>query len=107
MQFRILFRVLAVFGILMLAPMVTAAQEGCPEGYPIDCGNGSCCAAGHYCVIGGCVPNGWSDCGNGLICPPGQNIHCPRVNGCYSSYDGATADGCSFEETTVCGVPVQ
>ena len=39
--------------------------------------------------------------------PPGTNIYCARVQTCYSNYDGAAADGCSFAETTVCGVPVQ
>jgi hypothetical protein len=107
MSFHPLVRVLAVCGSLVLAPAVVVAQEVCPDGYPIDCGTGTCCPVGHYCVPGGCVPDGWSDCGNGLICPPGKNIHCPRVQGCYSNYEAAGADGCSFEETTVCGVPVQ
>jgi hypothetical protein len=109
MSFRILFRVLAVFGSLMLVPAATLAQElYCPDGYPVDCGTGSCCPAGNYCLPeGGCAPVGWSSCGGGTICPPGTNLYCPRSQTCYNTYDGAASGGCSFQETIVCGSPVQ
>jgi hypothetical protein len=94
--------------MLLLVPMAAVAQEVCPEGYPVDCGTGSCCPAGNYCLPGGgCAPVGWSDCGGGSICPPGTNLFCARLQTCYSNYETANRDGCSFEETTVCGVPVQ
>jgi hypothetical protein len=109
MSFPLLFRVVAVLGSLMLSHMPSLAQElYCPEGYPIDCGTGSCCPAGNYCLPGGgCAPVGWSDCGGGSICPPGTNLFCARLQTCYSNYETANSDGCSFEEIDVCGVPVQ
>ena len=79
----------------------------CPAGYPVDCGNERCCQANTYCIIGGCVPNGWSDCGGGKICPPGMPIACPRLQRCYSGQNTAADAGCSITETVVCGTPVR
>jgi hypothetical protein len=87
---------------------VLAQDEYCPGDYPVDCGTGECCPAGAYCAPeGGCVPSGWSSCGGGKICPPGMNIACPRLEKCYASVEDAMADGCSFDEHIVCGVPAQ
>jgi hypothetical protein len=108
-------RAIAVFVFVIVLVVAMAAASGvraqdeyCPADYPVDCGTGECCPAGNYCVAeGGCAPVGWSSCGGGSICPPGMNIFCPRLGRCYASPSDGMAEGCAFEEQTVCSVPVQ
>ena len=66
------------------------AQGGCPQGYPIDCGTGSCCPQNSSCCRSGCCPSGYPHkCGGR----------------CFQTLQGALDNGCSMGQIDVCGVP--
>lgn len=56
------------------------AADGCPAGYPYDCGNDKCCSLPLCCQGGGCCPAGkpWS-------CP--YNSETGQRNVCYPDPD--------------------
>lgn len=56
------------------------ADNGCPDGYPYDCGNNKCCSLPLCCPTGGCCPAGkpWS-------CP--YNSETRERNLCYPEPD--------------------
>lgn len=95
------------------------AQSGCPDDYPVDCGDKccpegtECCAAGccepcpsDYpidCGDGGCCPAGTGCCGGGGCCENGFPHYCQGR--CYRTLDDAIKAGCSRDEVVVCGAP--
>ncbi|HHZ09490.1 MAG TPA: hypothetical protein GX405_12005 [Rhizobiales bacterium] len=95
------------------------AREGCPDDYPVDCGDKccpegtQCCAAGccepcpsDYpvdCGDGGCCPAGTGCCGGGGCCENGFPHYCRGR--CYRTLDDAIKAGCSRGEVVVCGAP--
>jgi hypothetical protein len=95
------------------------AESGCPDDYPVDCGDKccpegtECCSAGccepcpdDYpvdCGDGGCCPAGTGCCGGGGCCENGFPHYCQGR--CYRTLDDAVKAGCSRDEVVVCGAP--
>lgn len=52
----------------------------CPDGYPVNCGDGYCCKPGRLC------------CGGGSCCPSDTPHFCPTSNMCYKYYTDAQKD---------------
>jgi hypothetical protein len=63
----------------------------CPDGYPVNCGDGYCCKPGRLC------------CGGGSCCPGDTPHFCPVSNMCYKYYSDAQKD-CG-NDYKVCGRP--
>lgn len=78
-----MFAILTAFSIiLLLVTGAASAQTGCPADYPVDCGNGTCCAPATVC----CSQQNASYTG----CCSEEYPYCSMFN-CYSSPPGPCA----------------
>ncbi|MCP4679081.1 MAG: hypothetical protein GY854_27040, partial [Deltaproteobacteria bacterium] len=59
-----------------------AARAECPDGYPVDCGDGYCCPSGTTCAGNGQCESGGG--GGGGTCPDGYPVNCGDGTCCPS-----------------------